>query len=132
MNSRTQNTIGKIFMQYTIALAVFASLGIIDQANAETITTQKNNLIQEALFESQAVTNTKAYLASKTEQFTELENQLAEQADATSYNLGDATTHLYAKNIRLDSNDAEKSWPLFSLNVQEGNLNVKMGSRYQR
>lgn len=129
MNTRTQKTIGKIFMQYTIAVALFAGLGVIDQVNAAE-KPAKASIAQ--LFDSKAVADAKRFLAGQAEKFSSDELALAEQVDMTTYSLRDATTHLYAKNIRLESKDTQAVWPLLSLNVQNGDTNVKLGSHYQR
>ena len=129
MNTRTQKTIGKIFLQYTIALVVFTGLGVVAQANA-TETKAQTNI--SALFDSKAAVDAKRFLASQNGQFSAKEVALAEQVDLSFYKLQDATKHLYAKNVRVDAKETESVWPLLSLNVQQGDLNVKLGSQYQR
>lgn len=126
MNTRTQGTIGKIFIQYTIALTLFAGLGIIDQVNAKP--TEQSI---EQLFDNKAVADTKRFLSSQGIQFSEKEMELAALVGSTTYELRDASQHLYMKNIRVDQQDMDKNWPLLSLNIQDRNMQFKLGSIYQ-
>lgn len=130
MNTRTQSTIGKIFVQYTIALAVFASLGSF--AKADTASEEQNIMIMDELFDSAGAADFRQYLVSQTEQFSARELTMAAQVDLTGYSLKDAGQHSYDDNFRFDANDKTQTWPLLSLNVQDGDVNIKMGSKYNR
>ena len=121
MNTRTQGIMGKILLQTTLALAVFAAL--TQFARAETEVTQLDQL-----FESQAVMDVKRYYASQTEQFSDAELQLAARVTDAAYELDIDTKHLYA----AATDQGSESWPLWSLRLQNGDVNVKVGSKYLR
>jgi len=84
------------------------------------------------LFESTATTDINRYLASQGQQFSNPDLQLSEHADLSDYAFNSADQHMYAKYQAAKKNDSHDAWPLLSLNVQDGNMFIKMGSRYRK
>ena len=94
MNTSTQNSIGKIFIQYIIALTLF--IGFVSVAKAE---------------------------------MGMAKHDITQSSDVAKSN---ADQHMYAKYQAANKNHSHDAWPLVSLNVQDGNMLIKMGSRYRK
>jgi hypothetical protein len=131
MTSQTQKTIGKIFLQVTIALTAFAALSGLAKADTKVPPLTVTTVIDQQLFDTKGARDLKNYEASQ-QPFTAEELEFVNKLDLNTLIFSDETTHFYTEGFRFGKSDANRNWPLLSLNIQEGDINVKIGSKYDR
>ena len=124
MTTHVQNTVGKLFLQFFLALmVVIAGLSI---TNAEA---QENTNIEQ-LFETELQTQVQAYLETHNAQFSETEIRQAMQDNKAAFTYQARNKHRYSE--QASRSEETESWPLLSMKVQDKNVDLTVGSRYSR
>lgn len=139
MSTNTRNVIAQIFLQISAVLIITSLLTSLTFANESipiketTQPTIRETQTLDPLFLTQGATDFKQYQAAHVNEQSKYEIDLVtlENANVT-YHIDLNPRHLYAYQAQPANRVSADSWPLLSVEIQEHDLIMRMGSAYQK